>query len=87
MSRIAVDPEPEPESTPAQPRRFWRKLAQALDQYFADRTRRAVPEITLRRSKHEVARCRRLMLKNAMAPAEAPVSGVSRRHVAQPRSR
>ena len=37
---------------------IWRRLAQALDAYFVDRTKRAVPEITLRRSKHEVARCR-----------------------------
>jgi hypothetical protein len=40
---------------------FWRRLGQALDGYLADRSRRAVPATVLRRSKHDIARCRRLM--------------------------
>lgn len=48
---------------------FWQKLAQALDAFFAVRTKRAVPEAALRRSTHEVARCRRMILKGATVPA------------------
>lgn len=86
MSTIAVNTDPDPASTQTKPR-FWQRVAQALDQYFVDRTKRAVPEVILRRSKHEVARCRRLMLKNAMTPPEAHVSRVSARRVAQIRPR
>jgi len=48
---------------------FWRRLAQALDEYFVNRMKRAVPEIALRRSKQDINRFRRLMHKNSMAPA------------------
>ena len=48
---------------------FWQRFAQALDAYFARQTKR-VPEITLRRSKHDLARCRRLMHKPIAAPIE-----------------
>jgi hypothetical protein len=53
----------------ARPLRFWRRLAEAFDDYLAERTKRAIPEFTLRRSKREIDRCRRLMHRNAMAPA------------------
>jgi len=46
---------------------FWAKLAQALEAAFINRTKHAVPEIELRRARHEIKRCRRLML--AAAPA------------------
>jgi hypothetical protein len=46
-----------------EPPGIWRSLAQALDAYFVDRTKRAVPEIRLRRAKQEVARCRMLVHK------------------------
>jgi hypothetical protein len=51
------------------PLRFWRRLAEAFDSYLAERTKRAIPEFTLRRSKREIDRCRRLMHRNAMLPA------------------
>ena len=50
----------------ARPRGFWRQLAQALDELVASRSRRALPATQLRRCQHDVDRCRRLMLKNAM---------------------
>jgi len=62
---------------------FWQTLARSLDAYFAGRSRRAVPEVTLRRSKHEIARCRRLAHKRVAAPIEANVAGG---RFAQPRS-
>ena len=75
MSVIPVD----------EPPGFWQKVAQTLDAYFADRTKRAVPEITLRRSRHEIARCRRLMHKPIAAPIEAS-PGSSRVALTRPRS-
>ena len=62
---------------------FWQRLARSLDAYFAGRTRRAVPEVTLRRSKHEMARCRRLAHRRVAAPLEAKATGG---RLAQPRS-
>jgi hypothetical protein len=72
MSVIPVD-EPPAADGAANPRRFWRRLARALDAYFVDRSRRAMPAATLRRSKHEVDRCRRLMRKS---PAMASVANI-----------
>lgn len=68
MSVIPVDEPPGAADRALKPPGFWRRLAQALDQLFVDRTRRAVPEHTLRRSRQELQRCRRLMLKGALAP-------------------
>ena len=53
----------------ARPRSFWQRLARTLDDYLAERTKRAVPNATFRRSRHEIDRCRRLMLKGALTPA------------------
>ena len=64
----------------AKPRGFWQTLAQALDAYLVDRTRRAVPDVTFRRSRHEIERCRRLMFKGVFSPAHGKaVYGSSRR--------
>ncbi len=84
MSVIPVDEPPGAASGAAEPGGFWQRLARAIDEYFVDRTRRVVPEITLRRSKHEVARCRRLMHKNCAVPAAETLAG---RRVAQARPR
>jgi len=62
----------------ARPSRFWQRIAQTFDSYLAERTKRTVPEITLRRSKREIDRCRRLMHRNAMVPA---VVNANRRRV------
>jgi hypothetical protein len=42
---------------------FWRRLERALDEYFVNRARWAVPQATLRRSRQDFERCRRLMHK------------------------
>ena len=73
MSVIPVD-EPPGARTDAAKRGFWQKFAQALDAYFVDRTKRAVPEMTLRRCKHDVDRLRRLMHKNSLVPVGASLS-------------
>ncbi len=70
--RVApADKPPGAASGAAKPRGFWQRLAQALDAYFVDRTRRAVPDATFRRSRHEIDRCRRLMVKGSLASAHA----------------
>ena len=71
MSVIPVDEPPDVAERALKLPSFWQRLAQALDALFVDRTRRAVPEHTLRRSRHEIQRCRRLMLKGAPAPVAA----------------
>ena len=47
---------------------------------FSDRSKRAIPPIMVRRSKHDINRCRRMMrenaLKQALAPAGAGFSGI-----------
>jgi hypothetical protein len=56
----------------ATPLGFWRRLAQAVDEYVADRSARAVPVTTLRRSRRDTARFRRLM----KAPTSSAVGGM-----------
>jgi hypothetical protein len=60
MSVVPADQPPSAGTVAAQPLRFWQRLAQALDEHFAERSKRAVPAIILRRSRRELARCRRL---------------------------
>ena len=67
MSDIPADQPLADMNGAAQPKGFWRRLAQTLDAYFAERSKRAVPAITLRRSQHELARCRRLMHRSRRA--------------------
>ena len=71
MRVIPVDKPPGAAGGSAKPRGFWQRLAQTLDDYLAERTKRAVPDATFRRSRHEIDRCRRLMLKGALSPAHA----------------
>ena len=80
---MSVNPVDEPPGTRAGAARrtFWQRLAQSLDAYFVDRTKRVVPEITLRRCKHDVDRLRRLMHKNSLVPVGA---NASRHRSAQP---
>ena len=76
MSAISVDEPPGRARNTAKPAGFWRSLAKMLDAYLADRTKRAVPEFALRRSRIEVARCRRLMRQHSAV--EARVTRTSR---------
>jgi hypothetical protein len=80
MSVIPVD-EPPGAGTSAARWSFWQRLAQTLDAYFVDRTKSAVPEITLRRCKHDIDRLRRLMHSESLVPVSA---NASRRRSAQP---
>jgi hypothetical protein len=48
----------------ANPKGYWHRLALVVDSYGAERTKRAVPTATLRRAKHEMARCRRLISRH-----------------------
>ncbi len=70
MSVILVDAPPDTGGKPISGS-FWQRLALALDEYFAQRTKRTVPEATLRRSRQDFERCRRLMHKTSMAAVAA----------------
>ena len=62
---------------------LWQRLARMLDDYLADRTKRAVPDAAFRRSRHEIDRCRRLMHKGSLTPAHSRVACVSPHRVAR----
>ena len=47
----------------SEPAGFWQRLVLALDEYFADKSKWTVPEATMRRSRQDFDRCRRLMHK------------------------
>ena len=66
-------------------RGFWRRLTQALEDFFADRTSRAVPAATLRRTRQEMQRCRRLMLKDAIGPVAERVGSATMRGIRRSR--
>ncbi len=77
MSVIPVDEPPGATSIAASRAGFWQRLMAALDQHFVDRSKRAVPAVTLRRSKRDMDRCRRLMRKAAAVPSEASLCRVA----------
>jgi hypothetical protein len=83
MSIIPADEPPGAGDGAAKPEGFWRRLGQVLDAYVAEQSKRAVPAIALRRSNHELARCRRLMHRPNTVPVE---TGLSSRPVAQTRT-
>jgi hypothetical protein len=56
------------------PRGFLQRLARMLDDYLVDRAKQTVPAAAFRRSRHEVERCRRLMLKGSSMPAHSEVA-------------
>jgi len=68
MSVIPVD---EPPSAATKPEGFWQRLMKALDQHCVERSKQAVPAVTLHRAKREIDRCRRLMRETAAVPSEA----------------
>ncbi len=85
MSVVSID---EPPSAMAPKREsFWHRLALALDEHFADRSKRAVPATTLRRSRHDIDRCRRLLHKNALVPVGVNFTGISHHRAALARPR
>jgi hypothetical protein len=74
MSAVSADQLPTA-STVAQPLRLWQRLAQTLDEHFAERSKRAVPAIILRRSRRELARCRRLVHRSGdTGPSVSPMT-------------
>jgi hypothetical protein len=59
-----------------EPHTFWQRIAQSIDTLVANRTKRTVPQIVLRRSQYDLDRCRRLILRAATAPAPVTLGGV-----------
>ena len=70
MSVFPAD-EPDPTGNGATKREgLWQRLVLAVDAYFAERAKKAIPAVTVRRSKHEIARCRRLMHCSISVPLQ-----------------
>ena len=67
MSVLPINEPPGVAASAAPRQGFWQKFAQVLEAYLGDRSRRVVPATVLRRSKHDIARCRRLMHQTAAA--------------------
>lgn len=63
MSVISLHAPHDAAGSEQEPRDFWQRLALTVDRYFADRTKRTVPQATLRRSRQDFERCRRLLHK------------------------
>lgn len=78
MSVIPVDTLPDTACGRPTSGSFWQRLALVLDEYFAQRTKRTVPEATLRRSRQEFKRCRRLLHKTSMLAVAVDVHRASR---------
>lgn len=57
----------------ANPESFWQRFARALDGYLIDRSRQALPATTLRRSRRDIDRCRRLLHAAGVTGAEASI--------------
>jgi hypothetical protein len=57
----------------ANPESFWQRFARALDGYLIDRSRQALPATTLRRSRRDIDRCRRLLHAAGMTAAQASI--------------
>jgi hypothetical protein len=73
MSVVRFDEPPGAAAGASRREGFWQRLGQVLDAYLADRSRRAVPATVLRRSKHDIARCRRLVHRGSEIAAAANV--------------
>ncbi len=63
MSVISIDGTSRASSSGQKSIGFWHRLALALDEHLVNRARWAVPQATLRRSRQDFERCRRLMHK------------------------
>jgi hypothetical protein len=77
MSVFPVDESP-PVFDGAVKQGVWRRLAQAIDAYCAQRSERILPNVTLRRSKREIARCRQLVRKPSAVRAKMPLAAAAR---------
>jgi uncharacterized protein (DUF608 family) len=44
-----------------EPRRFWQRIAHAIDRFMAQRSQRAVSTPVLRQSREDIKRCHRLV--------------------------
>jgi hypothetical protein len=68
MSVIPADEPGGAGNAATKPESFWQRLSRALDAYLADRTKKAIPAITLHR---EIMQCRRLMHRSVAVPVGA----------------
>jgi hypothetical protein len=82
MSVLPINSAGESASRSAKSHELWQRLAHMLDRLVVSRTKRAVPESVLRRSKHDIDRCRRLMHDRSAGAADIGTNRVSPRRTA-----
>jgi hypothetical protein len=70
MSVVPADEPSRAGNAATKPKSFWQRLSRAVDAYLAERTKKAIPAIALRRSRHEIMRCRRLMHRSVAVPVD-----------------
>jgi hypothetical protein len=70
MSVIPADERGGAGNSALKPEKFWQRLSRAIDAYLAERVKKAIPAITLRRSRHEIMRCRLLMHRRVAVPVD-----------------
>ena len=70
MSVIPADESGGAGNAAPKPKSFRQRLSRAVDAYLADRTKKAISAIALRRSRHEIMRCRRLMRSRIVVAAD-----------------
>lgn len=61
MRVIAIDPEGATADQKTEPRTLWQRVAQLVDRCVVERSYRGIPTTTLRRSKYDLDRCRRML--------------------------
>jgi hypothetical protein len=70
MSVVPADEPSRAGNAATKPEWFWQQLSRAVDAYLAERIKKAIPAITLRRSRHELMRCRRLIHSRVAVPVD-----------------
>jgi hypothetical protein len=73
MGVIANNPARSAANGAAEPQTFWQRISRALDRFVVCRSQRAVPAVALRRSKHDLDRCRRLLLLGSNSPGTTTI--------------
>jgi hypothetical protein len=77
MSLIHADrPDLATTASAAEPLGLWQRLAQAVDEYFTNRSMRALRATTMQRCRRDASRFRRLLQSSSeIAPAAPTVAG------------
>lgn len=82
MGVTATEPRRRTTRRAGKSRSFWQRLSQALDRFVVGRSQHLVPATVLRRSKHDLDRCRRLMPKESISLVPVTAKRIPARRIA-----